>query len=337
MFKWQSDGGGFYFHTDDDDLAMGEGMDLRQVEIFYYVAKHQSFSKAAAALSLTQPTVSGHIKALEASLNLVLFDRFGRDIRLTRAGETLYGYAKRLADTKEAALQGVEELRDGLRGELTLGGSSIPGQYILPLLLGQFQPQYPDITIVLQVSDTTEILEWVVRGDIDLGIVGAQMSHPHVSYYPFVDDELVLAVSAAHPWVDLGRISLDALSTVPFIQRECGSASRLVVERALAEAGLPPAHLQVVAEMATTESIKQGIKAGLGVSIMSSLALVDECKAGSIRTIAIDGLTIRRHFSVIRHTGRALSPLAQRFDAFLHSLLPFSMKSQETSPDVPNA
>lgn len=307
-------------------------MDLRQVEIFYYVAKHRSFSKAAAALSLTQPTVSGHIKSLEAALSLVLFHRLGRDVQLTHAGEILYGHAKRLVDTKRAALQGIEELRDGLRGELILGGSSIPGQYVLPHILGQFHPQYPGITIVLHITDTMETLERVVRGDLELGVVGAQVSHTHVAYNPFVEDELVLAVSANHPWAGLASVSIDALTTVPFIQRERGSGSRLVVERALAEAGVPPARLHVMAEMGTTEAIKQGIKADLGVSIMSSLALADERKAGSICTVTIDGLSIRRHFSVIRHTGRALSPLAQTFETFLHTLAPFSM----TSPGTPS-
>ncbi|ETW92921.1 MAG: hypothetical protein ETSY1_41515, partial [Candidatus Entotheonella factor] len=301
-----------------------------QLELFYYVAKHRSFSKAAAALSLTQPTVSGHIKALEAALNLVLFDRLGRDVQLTHAGEILYGHAKRLVDTKQAALQGIEELRDGLRGELMLGGSSIPGQYVLPRLLGQFQPQYPGISIVLHITDTMETLDRVVRGDLELGIVGAQVAHAHVTHTPFVEDELVLAVSASHPWADLASVSMDALATVPFIQRERGSGSRLVVERALADAGLPPARLRVMAEMGTTEAIKQGIKAGLGVSIMSGLALEDECKAGSIRMVAIEGLSIRRHFSVIRHTGRALSPLAQTFETFLQALTPLPLPSQDT-------
>src|SRR5919108_771326 len=138
-------------------------LDLRQVEGFYYVAKFRSFSKAAEALLLTQPTISGHIKALEESLSLVLFDRLGREISLTRAGEVLYGYAKRLLSTKTSALQALQELQGGLRGELLVGGSSIPGQYILPTLLGQFKRHYPDITVLLSITDTMDILERVVR------------------------------------------------------------------------------------------------------------------------------------------------------------------------------
>src|SRR4030095_4112344 len=124
-------------------------LDLRQVEVFYYVAKFRSLSKAAEALLLTQPTISGHIKALEESLSLVLFDRLGREVSLTRAGEVLYGYARRLLSTKTAALQALQELQGGLRGELILGGSSIPGQYVLPPVLGQFKRGYPAITVVL--------------------------------------------------------------------------------------------------------------------------------------------------------------------------------------------
>lgn len=305
-------------------------MDLRQVEIFYYAAKHGNFSKAAATLSLTQPTISAHIKTLEDALDLVLFDRLGRHVELTHAGEMLYDHAKRLVDTKQAALQGIEELREGLRGQLVIGGSSIPGQYVLPRLLGQFQPQYPGITIALHIADTMETLERVVHGDLDFGMIGAEIAHDDVGYYPFVEDELVLAVWADHPWADLDSVPLDALSTVPFIQRDGGSGSRLVVERALTKAGLPPARLQVVAEMGTMEAIKQGIKAGLGVSIMSKLALSDERQIGSIRAVNIDGVSIRRHFSVIRHTGRALSLMAQTFETFLHTHSPRLLTSEDS-------
>ncbi len=307
-------------------------MDLRQVEVFYYVAKHLSFSKAAEALLLTQPTVSGHIKALEDSLDLVLFDRLGREIRLTQAGDMLYGHAKRLLATKTAAIQALEELHGGLRGELVLGGSSIPGQYVLPWILGQFQPQYPGITVVLSITDTMETLNRIVRGDLELGIVGATVSNPHVAYHPFVEDELVLAVAADHPWATQSMVPLEALHGQLFIQRERGSGSRLVVEQTLADYGLDMAKLHVVAEMGTTEAIKQGIKAGIGLSVISRLALADEIRAGSICAVTLEGVAIRRHFSIVRHTGRSLSPLAQTFERFMHDLAPLDF----LSPAVPH-
>jgi DNA-binding transcriptional LysR family regulator len=310
-------------------------IDLRQVEVFYYVAKFLSFSKAAEALLLTQPTISGHIKSLEESLAMTLFDRLGREVRLTRAGEVLYGHAKRLLATKTAALQALQELQGAMHGELVIGGSSIPGQYILPKVLGRFQPRYPGITVVLSITDTMQTLDRVVRGEIELGVVGATVPHPQVVYHPFVEDELVLAVASNHLWAAQRTVSLTDLLEQPFIQRERGSGSRLVVEQTLKAHGLDPAKLRVIAEMDTTEAIKQGIKAGIGLSIISCFALADEVRAGTLRTVAIRGVTIRRHFSLVRHKARTLSPLAQTFERFLHETIPVSPPSLDTATHDP--
>lgn len=309
-------------------------IDLRQVEIFYYVAKFRSFSKAAKALLLTQPTISGHIKALEESLSLVLFDRFGRQIRLTRAGEVLYGYAKRLLSTKSAALQALQELQGGLHGELAIGGSSIPGQYILPMLLGQFTRRYPDITVSLHITDTMDTIERIVHGELELGVVGARVPQPQIVYQQFIDDELVLAVAKDHPWTERHAVPLAALTTEPFIQRERGSGSRLVIEQTLQQHGLDPSTLHVVAEMGSTEAIKQGIKAGLGLAIISRLALTDELRAGHLCTVVIQDVVLHRSFYIIRHKGHTLSPLCQTFEHFLHRIDPVSLLSQDTPSDA---
>jgi DNA-binding transcriptional LysR family regulator len=170
-----------------------------------------------------------------------------------------------------------------------------------------------------------------VRGDLELGLVGAKVPHPHVSYHPLVEDELVLAVAADHPWARQASVPLEALQEAHFIQRERGSGSRLVVEEALLEHGIDVANLRVIAEMGTTEAIKQSIKAGVGLSFISRVALLDEIRAGSICAITIEGVTMRRHFSVVRHTGRTLSPLAQTFEAFLYRLGPLHLLPQDSA------
>ena len=303
-------------------------LDLRQVEIFYYVAKFRSFSKAADALRLTQPTVSGHIKTLEASLALRLFDRLGRDVRLTQAGDVLYNYAKRILSTKSAAMQALYEFQGGLQGELVIGGSSIPGQYVLPLLLGKFTRSYPGITAVLNITDTMDTVDQIVHGNLELGMVGARLPHTQVVYQQFLDDELVLAVSGDHPWAGRPAVPLADLCTQPFIQRERGSGSRLVVEQTLKQHDFDAATLHVVAEVASTEAIKQGIKAGLGVGIISKLALADELRAGSLCTVNIQGIELRRSFYMIRHKARTLSPLCQTFEHFVFSCDPTRLFTQ---------
>lgn len=303
-------------------------LDLRQVEIFYHVAKLRSFSKAAAELRLAQPTISGHIKGLESTLALVLFNRIGREISLTRAGEILYTYARRVLSTKTAALQALHALQGGMRGELVLGCSSIPGQYVMPVVLGVFLQSYTDITVTLSITDTMETLERIARGDLELGVVGAYMPHLPVLYDPFIDDELVLVVRHDHPWLQQESVPVEALLTQPFLQRERGSGSRLVVEQSLREQQLDVARLNVVAEMDTTEAIKQGVKAGMGVAIVSRLALTDELRAGSLRVVPLAGLGIRRSFYVVRHKNRVMSPLCQTFVHFFRGLDLASMFAQ---------
>ena len=305
-------------------------IDLRQIEIFYHVAKFRSFSQAGKALLLTQPTISGHIKALEENLSLMLFDRLGRQIKLTRAGEVLYGYAKRLLSTKAAALEALQELQGGLHGELIIGGSSTPGQYILPALLGQFARRYPSITVNLNITDTVQTMEQIVHGDLEFGIVGAHIPHPQVVYHQFIDDELVVAVPPLHPWARSETVPLAALTTQPFIQRERGSGSRLVVEQTLKQHGLEPATLRIAAEMGSTEAIKQGIRAGLGLAIISRFALTDEVRAGGLCVVTIQDVVLHRSFYIIRHKGHALSPLCQTFEHFLYSVDPISLLAQDT-------
>jgi DNA-binding transcriptional LysR family regulator len=306
-------------------------LDLRQVEVFYYVAKFRSFSKAAEALRLTQPTISGHIKTLEESLALVLFDRLGREVTLTHAGEVLYSYARRLLSVKTAAVQALQELQGGVSGELLIGGSSIPGQYVLPLILGHFKRQYPDITVCLSITDTMDTIERIIRGDLELGVVGACVQHTQVLYNRFVEDELVLAVACDHPWAQQGTVPLMALAAEAFIQRERGSGSRLVMEQTLKQYGFEPTLLRTVAEMGSTEAIKQGIKAGIGVSILSRIALIDELRAGSVQVVTIEGVTLQRHFYIIRHRGRTLSPLCQTFERFLNRIDPVSLLPRDMS------
>jgi len=174
-----------------------------------------------------------------------------------------------------------------------------------------------------------DTIERIIRGDLELSVVGACVQHAQVLYDRFMEDELVLAVAHDHPWAQQGTVPLIALAAEPFIQRERGSGSRLVMEQTLKQHGFEPTTLRTVAEMGSTEAIKQGIKAGIGVSILSRIALTDELRAGSVCIVAIDGVTLQRSFYIIRHRGRTLSPLCQTFERFLHRIDPVSLRPQD--------
>jgi DNA-binding transcriptional LysR family regulator len=224
-------------------------MDLRRLEIFVKVAELASFSRAAQALSLTQPTVSEHVRALEDELGVQLLDRLGRGAAPTRAGQLLLGYAQRMLTLSREARQAIDQFQGRLSGELMIGGSTIPGEYVLPVLIGQFKAKQADISIVLLIGDSHQVSEWVEDGRVEIGVVGARPPQRTLEARELMRDELVVALPAEHAWARRETVSLAELQAEPMVVREHGSGSRAALEHALDEAGTSLAAFRVVAEM----------------------------------------------------------------------------------------
>jgi DNA-binding transcriptional LysR family regulator len=198
-------------------------MDLRRLEIFVKVAELGSFSRAAEALFLTQPTVSEHVRALEDSLGVQLLDRLGRSTTPTRAGTLLLGYARRMLELSREATQAIEQFQGRMNGELTLGGSTIPGEYVVPELIGAFRGKYPDVRVSLLIGSSREVQAWVEEGRVEIGVVGAAPASRVLEGRQLMADELVVVVAAEHPWAGRAEVSLDDLKAEPLILRERGS------------------------------------------------------------------------------------------------------------------
>ena len=294
-------------------------MDARQIEIFVKVAELGSFSKAAEALFLTQPTVSEHIRGLEEELGVRLLDRLGRGAAPTKAGQLLLGYARRILELHREARQALDQFQGRMSGELVIAASTIPGEYVLPALIGRFKEKYPDITISLLIGDTQRVVEWVLEGRAELAVAGAQIDHRALEYRELMPDELVLVVSAAHPWHGKKTATLEEVRAEPLIVRERGSGSRHALEKALAEVGLDLSDFRVVGEMGSTQAIKQGVKAGVGISLISKRAVAEECQHGTLHCVKVKDLRFSRAFYLVTSTTRSRSPLAEAFRAFLIS------------------
>jgi DNA-binding transcriptional LysR family regulator len=292
-------------------------MDLRALEVFCKIVELRSFSRAAEAVLLTQPTVSGHIKALETELGLRLFDRAGRTVTPTRAGDLLHGYARRILALRDEAHQAINEHKGGLKGHLTVGGSSIPGAYILPALVAAFKRAHPDVTVTLHVVDSREIVRGVIEGTYEVGMVGARFEEGRVHYEPFTQDELVLAVPAGHPWAGRGTVRLSELTGQPFIMRERGSGTRKVMERALADHDVDPGNLRVVLEVTGNEAIRQSLRAGAGVAVISRRAIEDDLQCKTVTALRLHGVKLLRDFYLVTHRSRSRSPLGNAFLSFL--------------------
>jgi DNA-binding transcriptional LysR family regulator len=296
-------------------------MDLRRLEIFVKVAELGSFSRAAEALFLTQPTVSEHVRALEDALGVQLLDRLGRGATPTRAGTLLLGYARRMLALAREAAQAIEQFQGRVSGELTVGGSTIPGEYVVPELIGAFRGKHPDVRVSLLIGSSREVQTWVEEGRVEIGVVGAAPAARVLEGRPLMADELVVVVGAEHPWAARTTVSLDELKIEPMILRERGSGSRQTFERALEGAGLDLGDFRIVGEIASTQAIKQAVRAGVGVSLISRRAVEDECRARLLACVAITDLTVTRAFHLITHRDRTRSPLAQAFLAFVESHL----------------
>jgi len=293
-------------------------IDFRHLETFCRVADLKSFSKAADDLLLTQPTVSGHILALEQSLSLRLFDRTSREVHLTKAGKVFLQYALKILNFRKDLLNALIEFSQGIRGELSLGASTIPGEYLLPKLMGEFKKKYSHITISLKIADTKEVVKDVLEGQVELGMTGAKLHSPSLHYEKYEEDEIIIVGPSDHPLIGKKRIELNELLKEPWIIREEGSGTQMAVEKALRKKDKSLKQFNVVMEMGSTSSMKEGVKAKLGLAFISKRAVEEELNQGLLSPIGVEGMEpIHRLCYIITHRGRTLSPIGMEFLRFL--------------------
>lgn len=289
-------------------------MELRQLEIFCAVAEQRGFSLAAAALGLTQPTVSFQIAALEEELGTRLFERGGRTTVLTKSGEVLYKYAREILALSGEAARAIHSLKGLLWGEVTLGASTIPGEYILPSALQAFRTAHPGIALAVEIGDTAGIVRRVLNNEVDLGVVGAGEKNEKLVFTRFVRDRLVV-IAPPEGWFSGDHLPLEELRKVPFVMRENGSGTRTVMERKLREKGIE--NLNVVMTLGSTEAVKRAVQSGAGVSIVSERAIRNEVQLGLLRRMEIEGVDLGRDFFIVHRKQKVLSPAAGALLEFL--------------------
>jgi DNA-binding transcriptional LysR family regulator len=295
-------------------------IDFRHLETFCRVAELKSFSKAAEDLFLTQPTISGHILSLEQSLSLRLFDRRGREVCLTKAGEIFQEYASKILSSRKDLVNALSEFSHGIRGELSLGASTIPGEYLLPKLLGDFKKENPHFVISLKIADTEEIVQCVFQDNVEFGIIGAKLNHPSLHYEKYVVDEIIVVAPPHHPLIQKRRIDVDELLKEHWIIREEGSGTQMAVEKALRRKGKSLKQFNVVVKMGSTSSVKGGVKAGLGLAFLSKRAVDEELDQGLLFRIDVEGMEpMMRQIYIVYHRNRTFSPIGMKFLRFLKS------------------
>ncbi len=292
-------------------------MEIRKLEAFTKVVELNSFTHAAEAILLTQPTVSQHVRDLELELKQKLLDRLGHEVVATPAGLLLYRYAKKILQTRQEAIEAVAQFGANLAGRIKIGCSTIPGTYILPELMGQFKGSHPAIKTTLQINSSRLIANHVMTGELELGVVGAKWHEPGLEWVEIFSDELVLVLPPDHPWGKVDQVSFRQIISESFILREQGSGTRKAITQFLATVGLKEADLQEVAEIGSTAAIKEAVKGNVGISILSKLAIMHEVTNGDLATVALEDIEMHRSFYLITRKNRELSPVSKKFKGYL--------------------
>lgn len=296
----------------------GIDFDLRQLEIFCKVVELGSFSRAAEALHLARASVNERIATLEKMVGTRILDRLDRKVIPNKAGELLYKRALKHLDMKRETCLEIEEFLEISRGETGIGASTIPGEYILPGIIQRFRESYPEIIVRLSIGDSNEISRMVAEGMFELGIVGSKARIKGLVYKELWNDKLVLVVSSSHRWAARKFVSLEELCKEPFIMREAGSGTRRVLEQKLSELHATSLDsFMVVSRFGSSTAVKEGVRQGLGVSIISSRAVEAEVKAGSLKIVSLKEVSLTRNFYLIRDRRRSTSPLCRTLMDFM--------------------
>jgi DNA-binding transcriptional LysR family regulator len=293
-------------------------VNLNHLAIFHAVAETGSMTLGADRLEISQPAVSKQVRELERALGVHLFDRIGRRVQLSQAGTMLADYARRLFALAHEAEQAMADLRAVGRGKLAIGASTTIGTYLLPGVVAEFWRRHPQIELLVEIENTEQIHRRLVGSELDIGLTEGFVDDEDLDGEIFYQDELVVIAAPAHPLVGHARVPLRAVRKEPFILREPGSGTRAVEERVLACLKSP---VRVVMSLGSTEAIKRAVAAGVGLAIVSRLAVQSECKAGAVAVLPVAELVIARSLHLVRRKGRRDGPAVQAFCRTLRAML----------------
>jgi DNA-binding transcriptional LysR family regulator len=295
-------------------------MNIKQLEVFVAIAATGSFSKAAEAACITQSTVSQHIATLEDSCGVKLFDRTRRGVITTEAGKVLLVHARRALKSLHETEQAILHFSRAEGVELAVGGSTIPGTYMLPKAIAALRENTPGITVKVAIGDSNEILAQLLAEQIEIGIVGTTTDNKLFSCEALGRDEILLVARKGHHWCRQSGITAEELLQEPMIVRGKGSGTNDVVAAALGKLGVKTGELRVSAILSCSEAVKQAILAGCGVAFISEMAVRQELQQGGLVAIKIPGITMTRNFSLVSRKGRTLSPAGAAFCNMLRQL-----------------
>lgn len=286
---------------------------LRQLRVFESAARHLSLTRAAEELHLTPPAVSIQVRQLEGHANAALFERVGRRLKLTQAGEEVLAHARGILAhirASEEAIAGLGSLEQGLLDVAVINA----GDYFLPWLIAAFRERHPRIRARITVGNRDLLLERLAAHEIDLAVMSHAPTQGEFDARPFAPHPHVVVAAPRHPFARRRSVTLEAVAREPIISREPGSATRLAMDQAFSESGVVP---RIEMEIASNETIKQAVAAGFGLGFLSGHAVQQELALGRLAIVPVKGFPFMRQWYVVHRRERTLPRIAEAFEGFV--------------------
>jgi len=297
-------------------------MNIEQITAFHKVASTGSFTRAARELFVTQPAVSQEIKALEASLGIKLFDRSGKNVRMTAEGEVLLSYVHRLFALHEEMESLFGRSKNLQHGQIKLGSTALMGTYFLPKIIGRFNRRYPGIEIDLQMGNSDQVMHLVLEGMVDLGFSGMTTNHARLESILIHQERMIMVASPRHP-LSSRKISLDDISETPFIWREKGTQTRKLIEKWFLRQ-LRGHYPRKSIELQNMEAAKRMVEEGYGITVVPEAAVKREISAGWLKPLQVEGLNVLNSYYLVFLKSRKLTSAAEAFRKMLSKIRLFS-------------
>mgnify|MGYP002624707345 CR=1 FL=1 len=294
-------------------------MELRHLQTLLAIRDRKSFTAAAKSLDITQAAVSQHVANVEESLGVRLFDRRGRSVQLTPAGQKLCDHAERITQLVASAIADVQGHTTSISGALYVASSTIPAATVLPGFLSEFRRQYPQVRPELRVTESLTAIAEVESGKADLGFVGLETNSKQLIFHKVAEDELVLIVAPDDVVTQKKSISLKQLAGLPLIVREPHSGSYLCLEAALLKHGVAMSDLNIAMQTNSNDAIVAAVREGNGVSFISQAIVAEEIRSGDVVTVRVRTLRPRRKLYMITPRDLDGRETLQAFIDFVHA------------------
>ena len=294
-------------------------VELSSLRVFLVAAEERNFSRAAERLHMTQSAVSQNIQSLEKAYKIELFNRLGRTVELSEAGQTILPMVREVLLAARLLEDGLQEVNHQIGGELLIGCSTSAGKYLLPTLLAEFRHEYPAVHPRVKIISRDGVMERLINRTIPIGIASRQIEHREIESVPLFDDRIILIVHPSHPWAEFGRAFPSDLLDQPFISREDTSGTCETVMEGLKPQNITIDHFNVVMELGNTEAIEMAVERGVGIAFVSEMVAARGLALGRIKKVEVEGLDLRRRIFMARHIGSPFTRAQSLFWDFAKS------------------